>query len=1351
MKLQIKLLTLSFIALALCFSSVYAQSTATPAGTAIPNIASGSYTDSTGQTVLITSNQAVITVASVCGVSVLPHGSSSNPGQTARIIPGGSTYLSYSISNTGNNDFIFNLNPTLEPGSTFTPSNLSIFLDANNDSQPDGAAITSLNLKLDSSSRVLVRVDAPSPLEGDLVANVNLIAACPGGPSDSNNVSKVVVSPRADLSLTKTHAGNLVIGQTTPYTLQVSNLGPSSAAGTITVTDTLPTGLEFVSGGNPNWVCNAVTQAGKELVTCTSPTAIANGANSSFDLNLKVLATATPSLINTASVSSPTIDPKPDNNTAQDTGLIIVSDLAVTKTHLGNFVRGSSGTYTLSVLNVGFAASFGAITVTDTLPDGLTPQSVVGAGWTCSIAAQTVTCNRTTTDALAANSSFSDITLVASIAQTADASLVNSATVSGGGEINLANNTASDTVSLVSSSDLSMTKTDNLSNVVPGTSIEYTITVSNAGPSDALGVGVLDPLPNTLSAATWTCAASAGASCGAVSGSGNLSQTVNLPANSSLVFRLSASLSSDATGNLVNTASLNVPSGILDPNPTNNTATDTDSVTPNSDLSITKRHLGTFTVGVNGQYVLNVRNLGPSTVPGTITVTDTLPAGLGFIGATGTDWTCAANASLVTCTHPGNFAPNSSLPDITLTVSVGAAALPSVTNTASVASDTLDLTPANNSASDSTNVMFVEPWIGPLGNARALEYPNPADKQSSQEFQGKTIFYRHTVLNAGDTNDTLNLILETPLPSGWTARWLAVGGTPLTDTNNDGLIDVGSLSPNASIEVILELHAPDTTVGDNGGTGWNWVSSVASSVKPDAINRTLDVTSLIRPASDAWKFIKALTPNKTFKPGETLEYSLDLTNLADFAQSSVTIKDILDPNLAAASSITTGVVTDATDPTKSYTVTGSYDPSSRTITWKFANLPSGGHLMLKFKTTILETVSDATIIPNTALVSSDTLPILVPSNRVDAGVIRAILAVDKIALRPTVTIGGSVDFELKILNNSETAGLVDLVVTDDLPVGLVYKPGSSTLAGVSIDDPKITTANGKQSLEWKIPALAAKTSISIVFTSIGTPALPEKVINTVIVTAHSAASSQIVVVSNTATAAVKKANGVFTNRSVLVGRVYFDNNDNLRFDQGQDEVLKGARVYLSNGNYAITDAEGRYSFPDLAPGLYAIRLDPLTVPYIPKHVPEDEGSPGTRYARLTNALETKDFPLYPAKAAAVKSRTTTVKRGEIQLEKSLVQGGAGYAVNLKLTIDHTVQNFLLTDPLPSGGSQANTRGIITITGPDGISHIVYLRNGAMQLGTLLPGVYTITYALYTDLEPEFALTDPDIEWEEVEK
>ena len=53
--------------------------------------------------------------------------------------------------------------------------------------------------------------------------------------------------------------------------------------------------------------------------------------------------------------------------------------------------------------------------------------------------------------------------------------------------------------------DMSITKTDGLTSVVAGTQLTYTITVSNAGPSDAVGATVSDTFPAVLTNATWTC------------------------------------------------------------------------------------------------------------------------------------------------------------------------------------------------------------------------------------------------------------------------------------------------------------------------------------------------------------------------------------------------------------------------------------------------------------------------------------------------------------------------------------------------------------------------------------------------------------------------------------------------------------------------------------------------------------------------------------------------------------------------------------------------------------------------------------------------------------------------------
>ena len=124
--------------------------------------------------------------------------------------------------------------------------------------------------------------------------------------------------------------------------------------------------------------------------------------------------------------------------------------------------------------------------------------------------------------------------------------------------------------------DLSITKTDSANAATPGGSVTYTITASNAGPSNAPGSTVTDTLPASLTC-TWTCAGSAGGTCTA-SGSGNINDTVNLPAGGSVIYTVMCTISASATGSLSNTASVAPPLGVTDLTPGNNAATDTDAL-----------------------------------------------------------------------------------------------------------------------------------------------------------------------------------------------------------------------------------------------------------------------------------------------------------------------------------------------------------------------------------------------------------------------------------------------------------------------------------------------------------------------------------------------------------------------------------------------------------------------------------------------------------------------------------------------------------------------------------------------------------------------------------------------------
>lgn len=88
------------------------------------------------------------------------------------------------------------------------------------------------------------------------------------------------------------------------------------------------------------------------------------------------------------------------------------------------------------------------------------------------------------------------------------------------------------------------------------------------------------------------------------------------------------------------------------------------------DVGIKKESNGPMVAGQQGSYLLTVANVGNAPVQGSIIVQDQLGAGLSFVSATGTGWTCSASGQTVTCSYPGPIAVGTVLPPLTITVNV---------------------------------------------------------------------------------------------------------------------------------------------------------------------------------------------------------------------------------------------------------------------------------------------------------------------------------------------------------------------------------------------------------------------------------------------------------------------------------------------------------------------------------------------------------------------------------------------------------------------------------------------------------------------------------------------------------
>ena len=117
--------------------------------------------------------------------------------------------------------------------------------------------------------------------------------------------------------------------------------------------------------------------------------------------------------------------------TGESTVTVDGADMTLQKSHTGDFTQGDKGrTYSLVAKNSGNMPSSGPVSVSDTLPSGLTATDVSGDGWSCTAA--TLTCTRS--DALAAGASYPKITVTVDVAGDAPPSVVNTAAVTHAGE-----------------------------------------------------------------------------------------------------------------------------------------------------------------------------------------------------------------------------------------------------------------------------------------------------------------------------------------------------------------------------------------------------------------------------------------------------------------------------------------------------------------------------------------------------------------------------------------------------------------------------------------------------------------------------------------------------------------------------------------------------------------------------------------------------------------------------------------------------------------------------------------------------------------------------------------------------
>jgi len=702
------------------------------------------------------------------------------------------------------------------------------------------------------------------------------------------------------------------------------------------------------------------------------------------------------SITNSATVSAGTSDLISGNNTATaSTTVNATADLSITKTDTPDPVTvGGTLTYTLAVTNNG-PSTASTVSVSDTLPAGVTYGSASGTGWACSQSAGIVTCTRSTLALGAAP----PITITVTAPGTSG-SITNSATVSTiTNDPTIGNNTAtaSTTVNAAASADLEMVSNiDAPDPVVAGASMTYTYTVINNGPSTATNLDVKGYLPPGV---TYVSAVGTGWTCSESSLVVTCTRT-SLTSGTTAPIIVITVLAKSEGGTMSSSAT--VSSSVGDPIASNNSKTAGTNVTSSSDLSIIKT--GPDTVTTNGAmtYTLAVTNNGPSTAT-SVSVSDTLPAGVTFTSFSAAGWNCVHNTGLVSCTLPSSLAPGAA-PSIAINATAPSTPGP-ISNTATVSSAVNDPVNGNNSSKLSTSSNSPPLTSADLSITKT-DSPDPV-------LVNQNLTYLITVTNNGPDAATGVSVTDT-LPAGVTY----VSATPSQGSCSQAAgtvtCPIGTIAyPGSATVTIVVTPTAAGTLNNSAG-----VSSTTSD--PNGSNNNAGPVSTVVNSAPGIGADLSVTNTDSPDPvplvGGHVTYTIVVTNNGPGSATGVTMTDLLDASTALFGS-----------PVSSQgTCSGT-----TTITCAIGTLASGSSATV----TVVTTTSLAQMIGNTASVSANETDPNIANNSVMAatnvGDLSRLLA---ISTRAYVSTG----------SNREIAGFI---IGGNLPKKVIIRGRGPSMGG----------------------------------------------------------------------------------------------------------------------------------------------------------------------------------------------------------------------------------------------------------------------------------------------------------------
>ena len=612
----------------------------------------------------------------------------------------------------------------------------------------------------------------------------------------------------------------------------------------------------------------------------------------------------------------------------------------VSKSGPAQAAAGTDVTYTVTIFNSGPDDS-DSITLTDVIPAGMTFVSATpSAGCTLPPVGSggTITCTIASLTALAST----DFTFVFHIAPATPPGtfFTNVATASSPTDPNDENNSGIAVTQTPPGpqADVAITKTGPAS-AAPNSDVAYTITVTNFGPNDAQTVSWTDTLPagappSPMTFVSFNQASGPAFNCGVPSATTTCT-IATLPVNAVATFTFGGHIPHGTASGTIYTDTASVSAATNDPTPENNTSSTALTVST-VDVSVTKSGPATVTAGTNVTYTLTVANGGPDTADN-VNLTDPLPAATTFVSltqGTGPSAICSTPGPGGTGTVTCNWAVLANGASATFTLVIKAGNTTSISNTASVSTDSFDTNTSNDSSTATTTVT-------PSADVSVTK-TGPASATT-----GTNVTYTVTVANAGPS-DAASVSLTDTVPAGTTfvSESQTTGPTfacttPAAGATGTITCTIATLPAGASATFSIVVNVSSGTTG----TITNTATVSSSTSDPISGNNSASTTATVSAVAADLSIAKT----SSAPAAGSVNFTIVVTNNGPADGQNVVMTDVLPAGTTLTSVATTQ---------------GSCTSGS-TVTCALGTLPVGSSVTI----TIVVSIQSNAAVSNTATVA----------------------------------------------------------------------------------------------------------------------------------------------------------------------------------------------------------------------------------------------------------------------------------------------------------------------------------------------------------------------------------------------